>query len=129
MNVVYPEGRAVYSYAGYVAHGGRIDEGNYMRVMKAVEQLCDGCAGDNAVRQTRIAAEISGISLEAIRERKGIDPRCIYGILRTDNMPSATVHHHAQMCDQQLLVEVLRMLEDESARVAMIAAHPNISFD
>lgn len=116
-----------YSYAGYVACGGRIDEVNYRRVMKAVQN--DPSAAMNTNRQTEITAEISGVSLEAIRNDTGIDPRAIYGILRNDHRPPDATDHHVQMSDQQLLVESLRMLEQESAVQAIIDKHPHIGFN
>jgi hypothetical protein len=123
-------GKMKYSYALYVACGGRIDEENYARVMKKVaEELHDCLPNNSAISQTRIAAELSGISLDTVRDKAGIDPRCIYGILRNDDIPKGLRYHHGQMSDQQLLVESLRMLEVTSAVDAVIAAHPNISFN
>lgn len=116
-----------FSYTGYVACGGRIDEVNYRRVMKAIQNAPN--AGMYAKRQTEITAEISGVSLEAIRNDTGIDPRAIYDILRHDHMPPGVKDHHVQMCDQQLLVESLRMLEQNEAVQAIIDRHPHIQFN
>ena len=116
-----------YSYAGYVACGGRIDEVNYRRVMRAVQAA--PTPEMYAKRQTEITAEISGVSLDAIGDETGIDPRAVYGILRHDNMPPEAKDHHAQMSDQQLLVESLRMLEQDSAVQAIMDKHPHIQFN
>lgn len=125
-----PEVEMDYSYAGYVALGGRIDEENYSRVMKRVrEESQADFAEDFANDQTKITADISGISLDAIRNETGVDPRFIYGILRHDIGPDDVEHHHGQMSDQQLLVESLRMLEQGSAAQAIIARHPHIQFN
>lgn len=121
------EGGPKYSYEGYVACGGRIDEVNYRRVMKAVQNA--PLDGESAKRQTDITALISGVSLEAIRNDTGIDPRAIYGILRHDHMPLEVKAHHTQMSDQQLLVESLRMLEQEGAVQAIMDKHPHIEFN
>ena len=115
-----------YSYAGYVACGGRIDEVNYRRVMKAIQ---DEPAAEMSKGQTEITAEISGVSLDAIRDATGIDPRAIYGILRHDHMPPELKDHHVKMSDQQLLVESLRMLEQSDAVQAIMDKHSHIQFN
>ena len=118
-----------FTYAGYAALDGRIDEVNYTRVMKKVrENESIGAVDGFAIDQTKITADISGISLDAIRNETGVDPRTIYGILRRDIRPPGTEYHHDQMSDQQLLVEALRMLEQESAVSAVIKRHPHIQF-
>lgn len=122
------ERESPYSYEGYVAMGGRIDEENYHRVMKRASEESGHFTVDQMRDQTRLTAEISGISLDAIRDDVGIDPRCIYEILRHDVKPVDAEHHHSQMCDQKLLVESLRMLEQGDAAQAIINRHPNISF-
>ncbi len=125
-----PEGNKEYSYAGYIAHGGRIDEENYTRVMETASKKSDESYPEDSVHhQTQTVEAISGISLDAIGDSAGIDPRLVYRILRTDVMSSGQTYHHGQMHDQQLLVETLRMLEETAAVNAVIAAHPNISFN
>ncbi len=119
------EGEPKFTYAGYLACGGRIDEENYERVMeRARQEKHENFAAD----QTKVTADISGISLEAIGTEAGIDPRVVYGILRHDEKPAETPHHHAQMSDQLLLVEALRMLEQGDAAARVIAKHPHMSF-
>ncbi len=115
-----------YSYAGYVACGGRIDEVNYRRVMKIIQNYP---MSEMSKHQTEITAEISGVSLDAIRNDTGIDPRAIYGILRNDHIPPEEKNHHMQMSDQQLLVESLRMLEQSDAVQAIVDKHPHIEFN
>lgn len=126
---VESKGERNYSYAGYVAAGGRIDEENYHRVMnRARDASQSGFRGDAAADQSGVTARISGISLDAIREEIGIDPRIIYEILRSDVRPTDAKHHHGSMSDQQLLVESLRMLEQGDAAEAIVTTHPNIPF-
>ena len=115
-----------YSYAGYVACGGRIDEVNYRRVMKTIQ---DDPGAQFFKGQTEITAEISGISLDAIRNATGIDPRAIYTILGNDQKSPEVKDHHGQMWDQQLLVESLRMLEQSDAAQAIVDEHPHIQFN
>jgi len=125
-----PESEKKYTYAGYLAHGGRIDEATYNSVMQRVgEDPAADFAEDFADSQTKITADISGISLDAIRNETGIDPRFIYGVLRHDMGPDGVEHHHSQMSDQQLLVESLRMLEQGSAVGAVIDKHPHMQFN
>ena len=126
-SVAQQEEEPGYSYAGYVACGGRIDEVNYRRVMKAIQN--NPSIDVYAKRQTEITAEISGVSLDTIRNETGIDPRAIYGILRYDHMPPGAKDHHGQMSDQQLLVESLRMLEQSDAVQAIVDKHPHIQFN
>ena len=116
-----------YSYAGYFECGGRIDEVNYRRLMKAIQN--EPSIDVYAKRQTEIAAEISGVSLDAIRNATGIDPRAIYGILRRDRKPPEVKDHHGQMSDQELLVESLRMLEQSDAVKAIVGEHKNFQFN
>lgn len=123
-----------YTYAGYASLGGRIDEENYQRVMKKaleISQVSDHEVMNSAAAQTKHSAEISGVSLDRIHEETGIDPRAIYAILRNDIAPDGVAHHHVQMSDQQLLVEALRMLEQEHAVRAVIKAEElsHISFN
>lgn len=117
-----------YSYAGYVAVGGRIDEANYQRVMKRASEESGHFRVNHLRDQTRSTADVSGVSLDAVRDDVGIDPRCIYEILRYDEKPADAKDHHSQMSDQELLVESLRMLEQGSAAQAIIDKHPHISF-
>lgn len=117
-----------YSFEGYVAAGGRIDEANYQRVMKRASEESGHFRVDRMRDQTRSTADVSGVSLDAVRDDAGIDPRCIYEILRYDVKPADVKDHHGQMSDQQLLVESLRMLEQGSAAQAIIDKHPHISF-
>lgn len=125
-NVPVEEEAPKYSYAGYVACGGRIDEVNYRRVMKTIQ---NNPGPEMSKRQTEITAEISGVSLDAIRNDTGIDPRAIYGILRHDHMPPEAKDHHGQMSDQQLLVESLRMLEQGDAVQAIVDKHTHMQFN
>ena len=123
------EGESRYSYADYISMGGRIDEENYTRVI----QMAQDEAGASAVTkftlfQTATIAGTSDISLEAIHAETGINPVCIYSILRSDKIPREVRDHHSQMNDQQLLVESLRMLGAHSAIDAIIAKHPHITF-
>ena len=118
-----------YSYEGYIALGGRIDEENYQRVMKRASEESSHFRVNQLRDQTRSTADVSGISLDVVRDEACIDPRCIYEILRYDVKPADVKDHHSQMCDQQLLVESLRMLEQGSAAQAIIDRHPHISFN
>src|SRR3989338_6022456 len=118
-----------YSYEGYIAMGGRIDEENYRRVMKRASEESGHFRVGQLRDQTRITAEISGISLDAIRDDAGIDPRRIYEILRHDLKPGDAKHHHSQMSYQELLVESLRMLEQGDGVSAVLKKHSNISFN
>ena len=131
--VATPEGGLVYTYGDYVAHGGRIDEDNYTRVMqRAQNESSVGAVGaeeNYAQLQTATIANASGVSLEKIRDEVGLDPVCIYGILRSDKFPTKTTNHHGQMTDEQLLVEALRMLGEQSAVDSIIAKYPHISFN
>lgn len=118
-----------YSYSGYVALGGRIDEANYNRVMERVrEESQAGLTHSSLAQQTHVTAEISGISLDALSEETSVDARHIYEILRHDVRPKDVEHHHGSMSDQQLLVESLRMLEQGDAAEAIIATHPHMPF-
>ncbi len=124
---VEPQSVGVYSYGRYLALGGRIDEENYGRVMKRVIAE-SGLVQHFARIQTSTTAAISGISLCAVRDETGVDPRFIYGILRHDVASDNIKHHHSQMSDQELLVESLRMLERKEESLAVIAKHPHITF-
>lgn len=126
-SVAQQEEEPGYSYAGYVACGGRIDEVNYRRVMKAVQN--NPLIDVYAKHRTNTTAEISGVSLDAIRNATGIDPRAIYDILRNDRKPPEAKDHHGQMSDQHLLVESLRMLEQSDAVEAIVDNHKNFQFN
>ena len=53
----------------------------------------------------------------------------LYSILRADTRPEKVKYHHDQMSDQQILVEALRILDDENAVSSMIAKYTNILFN
>ncbi len=127
------EGEPKYSYAGYVASGGRINETDYNRVILLAEESMPykprvNQSGIPAGDQTKITSEISGVDIGAITTETGIDPRCIYDILRHDEKPADAEYHHGAMSDQALLVESLRMLEQGGAAQAIVDKHPNIQF-
>ncbi len=125
-----PESESRHTYTDYVSMGGRLDEENYARVMKkAEEESGAGITSSYARAQVATIADISGISLEHIRDEVGLDPVVIYEILRNDKIPKEVANHHSQMIDQQLLVESLRMLGAQSATLAIIAKHPHITFN
>lgn len=127
------EAESKYSYAGYVACGGRINETDYNRVMLLASKSMPytprvNQSGVPMGDQTKITSEISGVDIGAITAETGIDPRCIYDILRHDEKPADAQYHHGAMSDQALLVESLRMLEQGSAAQAIADRHPNIQF-
>ena len=122
-----------YSYAGYVACGGRINEVNYTRVMNLAHESMPyeprvNQAGVAMGDQIKITAETSGVDIGAITTETGIDPRCIYDILRNDVKPADVEYHHGSMGDQALLVESLRMLEQGDAVQAIVDKHLHIWF-
>jgi hypothetical protein len=124
-----PESETEYSYAEYLLFDGRIDEENYGRIMKkAQEDSQAGIVADFAIRQTKISADISGVSLDAIRDKTGIDPRCIYTILQQDERSDDPKRHHGLISDQKLLVESLRMLGQGRALQAIMDRHSHINF-
>jgi|SRR3989338_771562 len=115
------EGEKGLSYAGYVSHGGLINEADYQ---SALTRSRGAKVGDGARSQSEGIARFSGLDLGALRGE--IDPRVLYGILRNDTAPSEVLHHHSQMSDQKLFVETLRMLEKGEAVSVVQKAYPNI---
>lgn len=124
------ESAPAYSYADYVALGGRIDEANFTRVMERALVETKANLGEGfSKNQTGLTAEISGVNLDAVTAEAGIDPRCIYGILRYDEKPKDVEYHHGAMSDQVLLVESLRMVGAVEAVNAIVEKHPHIPFN
>lgn len=125
------ESESRFSYTNYVALGGRINRGDYARVMERAQEESNATSGEGfSKNQTRTTAEISGVDLDAVRDEFGIDPRCVYGILRYDELPPLAIpqYHHGAMSDQALLVESLRMIGAVEAVNAIVEKHPHISF-
>ncbi len=124
------ENESGFSYGNYVALGGRINEKDFTRVMARAQVETNTTRGEGfSKNQTGITAEISGVDLDAVRDEFGVDPRCVYGILRHDEKPTGVEYHHGAMSDQALLVESLRMIGAISAVDAIIAKHPHIAFN
>lgn len=120
------EGGPSYSYRGYLALGGRIDEATYNEAMAAVSDHVP--EKPFTKRQVNNIAGISEISLDNIQAETGIDPVVIYDFLRHHKKPADAQFHHGAMFDQQLMVEALRMLEQEDAVKKIIEKHDNLSF-
>ncbi len=115
------EGEAGLSYAGYISHGGLINETDYQ---SALTRSRGAKVGDSTRNQAEGIARFAGLDLGALRGE--IDPSALYGILRNDTAPREVVHHHSQMSDQKLFVEMLRMLEEGEAVRMVQDAYPNI---
>ena len=115
------EGKPALSYAGYVSHGGLINEKEYQ---SALTRARGGEVSEGARRQAEGIAKFSGITLDALRS--DIDPRVLYGVLRNDTAPRGVVPHYSQMSDQRLFVEMLCMLEEDDAVRSVKNAYPQI---
>ena len=109
------------SYAGYVREGGLINETDYQNALTRVR---DSDVNVGARQQAEGIAKFSGIDLDLLRS--DVDPRALYGVLRNDTAPEEIVHHHDQMSDQRLFVEMLRMLEEGEAVRLVKNAYPHI---
>lgn len=118
------EGGPQRSYAGYVQNGGRINEEDYRSVLLRAQ---NGKVSEGARHQAEGIARFSGIALDTFQSH--IDPRALYGVLRSDTEPTPPTnvrHHHSQMSDQELFMEMLRMLEEGDAIRLVENAYPNI---
>ena len=106
-----------FPYQHYKELGGRINEIDYANALaragSAYEALPD--------TSLRVIAEYAGIVLTPSMIR-------LYHILRNDKKPEEVKYHHAQMGDQPLFAEVLRMLGDTDSLNKLIAKYPNTSF-
>lgn len=116
------------SYAEYIRHGGRINETDYQSALSRVQI---GNANENFKKNAKNMADFYGISLKELRSE--IDPCVLYAILREDIGARELEYHHSQMGDQQILVEALRMLEQDTAAQIIISRHtspnkPHINF-
>ncbi|MEK7138684.1 MAG: hypothetical protein AAB799_00705 [Patescibacteria group bacterium] len=111
-----------YSYEHYKELGGIINEEDYASSLEKSRSLTS--VDKNYIRQAQNIAGVAGIELK-ISDKE--DPRIkLYSVLRSDIKPENTKHHHGQMSDQRLFLEVLRMLEDAgSAEKMKTAYHTN----
>ena len=77
-----------------------------------------------SVAQAVLMAQHAGIEIDSNASN---DPRVVlYGILRNDTMPQGVEYHHAQMSDQKIFAEALRMLGDKDSLEKFTAALPHI---
>ncbi|MDO8600117.1 MAG: hypothetical protein Q7R73_00665 [bacterium] len=116
---------AQHSYQHYKELGGIINEKDYQSALDRAKNIM---ISDNefAISQVNVMARTSGITLHNSKDAS--DQRIIlYGILRTDfKSKEEAEYHHADMSNQKLFAEVLRMLGDEDSLKKLIEAHPHI---
>jgi hypothetical protein len=113
------------AYQQYRKLGGIINENDYRIIL--IRALGVPRSSETSVLQVENIAEKAGI---ALHDAGGAtDPRTIlYGILRPDTKPADVQYHHAQMSDQRLFAEVLRILGDDDSLKKLIEKYPNIPF-
>lgn len=113
------------NYQHYLDMGGIINETDYKNAL-------DRAKGPLTLNKSRVkqAESIARfLEIELHNTENTPDPRIVlYGVLRGDIRPEGVKNHHDQMCDQQIFVEVLRMLGDFESVEKAIKAYPNISF-
>ena len=112
-----------YSYEHYKELDGIINEKDYASSLEKSRSLTS--MDKSYIRQAQNIAGIAGIELNISDE--DMDPRVkLYYVLRSDIQPEDVKHHHSQLSDQRLFLEVLRMLEDAgSAEKMKVAYHIN----
>jgi len=112
------------AHGSYRTLGGIINEKDYVSALDRAEKAVT--FNDSQRRQAENIAEHAGIVLNTSSD---VDPKVkLYAVLRGDDKPENVEYHHAQMSDQRLFAEALRMLGDAEALNKMIVAYPNISF-
>lgn len=113
-------------YAEYQKIGGIINMKDYESAYRrSIETITVSDAYRN---QAEAIAKFAGIELQ--NTKGAVDPRVkLYAVLRGDEKPEGVKEHHAQMSDQRLFAEVLRMLGDTDALEKLTSAYPNIAFD
>lgn len=113
------------NYQQYLELGGIINEKDYEDALTRAQKTT---ALDEAqIMQAENIAKFAGIGLRNTEDT--VDQRIIlYGILRSDARPEGVKYHHSQMSDQQIFMEVLRMLGDVESVDKMIKKYSNISF-
>jgi len=114
------------NYQKYLSIGGVINEADYMSALARAKEFAIA-EYKTLVSQAKGMAQTSGIDLGAEASK---DPRvALYSVLRNDTNTSGEKHHHSQMDDQRLFVEVLRMLGEEESVAKFTETHPHISFE
>ena len=111
------------NYSSYQKLGGVINEKDYLSTQ--LRAKFETTPSASTVAQVEVMARVAGIELHT--QSGAADERIIlYGILRADNKPADVEHHHAQMGDQQLFAEALKMVGDSDSLAKLIASHPAI---
>ena len=114
------------NYRRYLELGGIIDEKDYENALERAGNA--GKPVESRISQAEGIAEHAGIELHS--QEDAVDERVsLYGILRSDVRPEGVRHHHSQITDQRIFMEVLRMLGDVESIGKMVEAYPNISFE
>jgi len=103
-------------YRQYREMGGIINEKDFTRVLNEAADI--NSARPNTL--LRHYAQKAGIEVTVEAEK-------IYTLLRDEVKPKDVDHHHAQMSDQQLLAEVLRMLGDSGSLARLKQQYPMIN--
>ncbi len=125
----------IFSFDRYSRKGGRVAEADYLRVMGRareesssfrVDPMRDQTAATVGVVNRLNLGTINKLSLSAIKDRTGVDPRCVYQILRSDMHSADEPRVHTSLSDQELLVEALLMLDQDDAVGAVKETHRNI---
>lgn len=90
----------------YQEIGGIIDEPGYVSAMERAKNSYE--IDENKVKRIRAIAYAAEVELTP----QSIE---LFGILRGDEKPSGVAHHHSQMTDEKLLIQVLLMLGDKES--------------
>ena len=113
------------NYQHYLEMGGIINEADYKNALDRAM----GSVIPNKAHIKQVESITRFLEIELHNTENSFDPKIIlYEILRSDVRPEGVKNHHDQMCDQQIFVEVLRMLGDLESVEKAIKAYPNISF-
>jgi hypothetical protein len=109
----------------YQELGGIIDEPGYASAMERANDSYE--IDENKVKRIRAIAYAAEIELtpQAVK---------LFSILRGDEKPSGVEHHHSQMTDEKLLIQVLLILGDKELAdkiipVAVIPEHKQYQFN
>lgn len=112
------------TYSRYQALGGIINQGAYE---SALARAKAGVSLNKAsIAQAELISRVAGFSLSNTEDEFD-EITTLYGVLRSDSMPGER-YHHGSMCDQRIMAEVLRMLDQPDLLAKILEAFPNIVF-
>lgn len=110
-------------YLRYQKRGGIINREDYENALRRSTEIA--AVSGITMKQAKHIATFAGIELQNAENRD--DPRIkLYAILRSDEKPEEIKWHHAQMSDQRLFAEVLRILGSTDALNKLIDAYHKV---